>query len=548
MSTRHRASRRQPLEIALAGALLAAGPAFPCLAADPPRLVLQITVDQLRGDLPRRHLHQLGPDGLRYLLERGTVYTDAHHAHANTETIVGHVTLATGAHPAAHGMIGNVWLDRATGETVYNIEDPRYRLLTAGADVDDETEIDPTQRAASTEGRSPAAILVSTFSDELALHTAGRAKVFAVSVKDRGAVSMAGHAGKAFWFSKASGEFVTSDYYYDAYPAWVVEFNARRPAAQYAGGSWKLLRDRSTYLFGGADDQPWETALPGFGRVFPHPFGDKDGKLFTTLLTVSPAGDAMTLAFAKALIEGERLGADEVPDYLGVSFSSTDYVGHIFGPSSLEAEDNLLRLDRTIAELLAFVDEQVGLDRTLIVLSADHGGPEAPGFLRELGINADYVQPDPWTLEPALEALRERFSGGRELISGYTHPYLNLDREMIRARGLDQGEVEEAVAEELMRLDGVYLAVSSTALRHSRLPDTPMLRSILHNFNPRRSGDIFVVFEPQRFLNDFEGLEVASTHGSPWSYDTYRSTSPARCPRCSERIRRRAPSGTCWSR
>ena len=153
-----------------------------------PRLVLQVTVDQLRGDLPTRYFDRLDEDGLRYFWEHGTVYTDAHHSHANTETIVGHTTLATGATPAAHGMIGNTWLDRKIGEIAYGIEDARYRLLAAGADVDQQAEIDPTQRAARSEGRSPAAIMVSTFSDELASHTAGQAKVFAVSVKDRGAV------------------------------------------------------------------------------------------------------------------------------------------------------------------------------------------------------------------------------------------------------------------------------------------------------------------------------------------------------------------------
>jgi hypothetical protein len=167
-----------------------------------PKLVLQITVDQLRGDLHRRYLRKMGPGGFRYLLESGVVYENAHHAHANTETVVGHATLATGAHPSAHGLVGNVWLDRSSGQMTYNIEDARYPLLTAGADVDSATEIDPTQRTARTDGRSPAAMLVSTFSDELAIHTVRRAKVFGVSIKDRGAVSMAGHAGKAFWFAK----------------------------------------------------------------------------------------------------------------------------------------------------------------------------------------------------------------------------------------------------------------------------------------------------------------------------------------------------------
>ena len=139
----------------------------PSHAGNKPKLILQITVDQLRGDLPTRYYNRLGEGGLRYLLDKGVVFNNAHHAHANTETIVGHVTLATGAHPSEHGMIGNIWFDRSTGVTTYNIEDPNHKLLTEGADVDASTEIDPTQKAATSDGRSPASILTTTFSDEL---------------------------------------------------------------------------------------------------------------------------------------------------------------------------------------------------------------------------------------------------------------------------------------------------------------------------------------------------------------------------------------------
>jgi len=486
-----------------------------------PRLIVQITVDQLRGDLPTRFREQLGEGGFTWLLDHGVRYASAHYQHANTETIVGHACLATGAHPRVHGMVANVWLDRGLGRLVYNIEDPSVRLLSADADVDAATEIDPTQRAAKVEGRSPAALLVSTFGDELAIRTAGRAKIFAVSVKDRGAVSMAGHTGTAYWFSKASGEFVTSSYYMDGYPDWVMAFNAAGHPRRYAGTDWTLLHDQAGYLYGDADDKPWETALPGWGRVFPHPYGAADGKLYTTFLTLSPAGDELTLDFALELMEQEGLGRDEVPDYLAISFSSTDYVGHVFGPSSLEAEDNLARLDRTLARLLTAVDDTVGLEHTVIVLSADHGGPEAPGALTELGLEADYVDPESWDRAPAIAALEQRFGVGDELIEQYFHPYLYLDRELIAAHGLDQGEVERAVAEVLTDFDGVALAVSSTALRSGNVPDTPILRSVLNNFNPKRSGDIYVVFEPHRFINDFDGLVVAATHGSPWSYDTY---------------------------
>jgi len=491
-------------------------------AGEQPKLVLQITVDALRGDLPSRFSNVLGDGGFRYLMGQGIHYTDAHYQHANTETIVGHTSLATGTVPAAHGMVANVWFDRELDRLVYNIEDPDYRLLTVGADVDTKTEIDPTQRAAKADGRSPNNILSSTFSDEMAIHFAGRSKIFAVSVKDRGAVSLAGHAGKAFWFSKASGEFVTSNYYYQQYPDWVNEWNARKPATAYANKSWALMHPQAKYLFGDADDRDYETDFPGIGRTFPHAYGKTDDKYFTTRLTLSPAGDELTLDFAKTLLISEQLGQDDVPDYLAISFSSTDYVGHLFGASSLETEDNIARLDRTLADLFSFIDKEVGLENTLIVLSADHGQPEVPGHLHELGIdNAHYFDTKALDKTPAIMALKKQFGLGEELIEAFYQPYLYLNHDLIRAKGLDQAQVEQAVAGELLKFDGVAYAVSSTALRTDNLPDTLMTRSILRNFHPKRSGDIYLVFEPNVFINDFDGLTVASTHGSPWRYDTF---------------------------
>ena len=488
---------------------------------DRPKLILQITVDQLRGDLPGRYLDRMGEGGFQYLFNKGVVYANAHHAHANTETVVGHTTLATGAQPAVHGMIGNVWFDRGSGEMIYNVQDKRYGLLTQGADVDKASEIDPTQKVATTDGRSPSVILVSTFGDELAISTAGKAKVFGVSVKDRGAISMAGHAGKAFWFSKAAQQWITSEFYYENYPDWVTAFNEAEPAKRFGDTAWELSNDRSTYLFGDRDDQEWEVSIAPFGRVFPHPYGPADGRGFSTFLTLSPAGDELTLDFTKALIENENIGADAITDYLSVSFSSTDYVGHVFGPSSLESEENLLRLDRTLAALFEYIDKKVGLDNTLIVLSADHGGPEAPPDLQRYGFESQYVEPENWEKEAAFEALKTQFGIAEPLIRQYSHPYLYLNRELIAEKGLSLAEVETAVAAELVKFEGVALAISSTAMTEGRLPDTPLMRSVLNNYNPRRSGEIYIVFAPNWFINDFDGLEVAATHGSPWRYDTY---------------------------
>ena len=491
-------------------------------ALEQPRLILQITVDALRGDLPARHLNQMGEGGFRYLLEQGIHYQNAHYAHANTETIVGHVSLATGTVPAAHGMVGNVWFDRALGRTVYNIEDPDYVLLTPGATVDAATEIDPTQRAAKVEGRSPRAILTPTLSDQMSFATQGRSKVFAVSVKDRGAVSMAGHTGKAFWFSKARGEFVTSSYYYDHYPEWVETFNAKRPSLAYAGTVWELLGDRSGYVFGDRDDQPFETDFPGYGRTFPHSYGVAGDKYLTTRLTLGPAGDRLTLDFAKALIRGEGLGQDSLPDYLGISFSSNDYVTHLFGPSSLECEDNLLQLDRVLAELFAFIDGTVGLKHTLIVLAADHGVPEAPGYLNERGFSGSrYCDVPSIDRSPLIQGLKARYGIDEALIQSFDHPYIYLNRSAIEAADLDEEEVEQAVSVILGDVDGIAAAVSSAALRKGGLPNGELMQAVRYNFHPKRSGDVYVVFQPNVFINDFDGLIVASTHGSPWRYDTF---------------------------
>jgi len=489
--------------------------------SEKPKLILQITVDQLRGDMPTKFMKNMGEGGFKYLQKQGVWYNNAHYGHANTETVVGHTTLATGADPAVHGMISNVWLDRETGKLVYNIEDPRYHILSAGADIDEDTEIDATQKLASTDGRSPSNIMVTTFSDELRLSTFGEAKIFGVSVKDRGAVTLAGHTGKAFWFSKATNEFITSSYYYDEYPKWVTKWNKLGKPYEYANGAWELTTERSKYMFKDQDDQPWEMDVAGFGRTFPHKYGPADSKYLGNFLIFSPAGDDLTLDFAKALIKAEDMGKDDVTDFLAISFSSTDYIGHLFGPSSLEAEDNMLRLDRTLADLFAYIDEHVGLENTLIVLSADHGGPEAPGYLESMGIHSDYVSANKWDKAPAIKRLKDEFGIGQELILDFFPPYVYLNHDVINEKDLDLAEVQSAVAKELMKVEGVALAISSEMLRDNDMPNTYLYRKALKNYNYKRSGDILILLSPQYFFNDFDGEMVAANHGGPWMYDSF---------------------------
>jgi len=486
-----------------------------------PKLILQITVDQLRADLPRTVFDRLPEGGFKYLYNQGIVYENANHRHANTETVVGHTTLATGTDPSEHGMIGNLWYDKELKRTVYNVEDYRYPLIGSNAGVDKNTEIDPSQAAASTDGRSPSAIISTTFSDELAMSTNGKAKIFGVSVKDRGAITMAGHTGKAFWFSKAKGQFITSTYYYDSYPDWVDKWNNKGKYKEYANTSWELTNDISTYIHGEEDDMPYETNFPGYGIVFPHNFGDSDNKYFTTFLTISPAGDELTLDFAKELIVAEQLGADDITDYLSVSFSSTDYVGHVFGPSSLECEDNLLRLDRTLANLIKFVDEKIGLENILIVLSADHGGPDVPDRMKMFGVDAGYFDIDGVDTLAINQVIREKFNITEKVVSGFFHPYVYLNHDVIKKFNLDINEVSRTLAHELQNQEGIAFAVPSIDLLEGKIADTELNKAILRSYNPKRSGEIYIVTEPYWYINDFDGLEVASTHGSPWKYDTY---------------------------
>ncbi|WP_252039635.1 alkaline phosphatase family protein [Vibrio sp. SCSIO 43133] len=486
-----------------------------------PNLVLQITVDGLRADLIERYKHNFSDNGFKYLMDQGVYYKNANYEHANTETIVGHVSLATGAPPAVHGMVGNVWFDRGLDRLVYNVEDPNYSMLTSGAGVDKSTEIDPTQKAAAGDGRSPEPILSTTFSDELVISNNGQSRVFSVSVKDRGAISLAGHGGKAFWFSKAQSQFVTSDYYYDTNPFWVDRWNEKAIPAKYSGKRWELSLPKDQYSLQ-ENSKDHKVDLGGFARTFPHPYGPASYKYYSTMLTVSPAGDEITADFAKTLLAQEKLGSGDATDYLAISFSSNDYVVHLYGASSLETEDNLIRLDKTLADLFKFVDDSIGLENTLIVLSADHGVPEASPTLNTLGFRQPfYFNKDALLTDALMTRLKNEFGLEKDVIKLYAQPYIYLDHDLIAAKKVSLRDVQKVIAEEVMKVKGVATAVTSEDIASNRVADSRVNELIRNNYHPLRSGDVYMVFGPRTYINDMDGLTIASTHGSPWRYDTH---------------------------
>ena len=532
-----------------------------------PKLVLQITVDQLRGDLPFRYRDRFVSGGFRLLMDRGTWYDFVHHAHSKTETVVGHATLATGAYPSHHGLIADAWYDRETGKLRDCVEDPQYP--TVGTDPS----------GATTPGASPRALLSSTFADELLKATGGKARVFAVSGKNRGAVPLAGHAGKAFWFDTGTGRFVSSRYYYgtDAspLPQWVTRWNEQHHADRFENlpWSWDLSHGRATYLYSDITNQfaaqtPPERTMAtldaaGFRRNFPHRFDDprlRQAGFYYAALTMSPYADLLTLDFAKGLIVEEQLGSDNTPDYLAISLSSTDIIAHWFGPTSLESEDNLLRLDRALADLFTFVDRRIGLENTLIVLAGDHGGPYFPEYLAARGGNTGRLIIAVDALKNALE--QKYGSGSGKYLLAVEYPNVYLDNAVIRDAGREPADVGQFLAETLMEMKGVQFAVYAGKLPAEAPPaaghilaypnPNPRLKSeastlylvqglagqIRRNQHPGRSGDVYIVAERnwqvrQRVTAD-QGLVAENTspngandglellqHGEPWPYDSY---------------------------
>jgi predicted AlkP superfamily pyrophosphatase or phosphodiesterase len=482
------------------------------------RLVLQITVDQLRGDFLDRYAKRFGEGGFRRLLNSGVVYTNAHYGHANTETIVGHATLATGTAPSMHGMVGNVWYDRELGRVVYNIEDERFESLGDLPTPGNSTSGPET--VARSSGRSPAALLASTLSDELAEATAGRARIFSIALKDRAAVPMAGRSGKALWYSKRSGRFVSSTYYFEQVPKWLGQFTSTVPTLRYADKQWTLLAPKASYLFRHQDDRPYESMMGLYGRTFPHDFGNPRDPSFYARLASSPAGDELVAALATTLIDTQQLGQRKVVDYLAVGFSSTDYIGHTFGPSSLEAEDNLLRLDRTLAALLDTVDEKVGLEKVLVILSADHGVSEAPEAKRARGHDVERLWIDALQSEAIRSRVAERFRLDG-LITNYTHPYLHLDRARIEKADLQLADVQRFVAAQIASVKGVQKAFAAAELEDGT-DRSRLAKQVLANHHADRSGDVYVVPRPHWLPYTGTNMRpLTATHGSPWRYDTH---------------------------
>lgn len=463
---------------------------------DTPALAVLISIDQLRADMPPRLMARFGKGGFRRFYDEGVVYDAAAYAHSATETAVGHATLSTGALPRDHGIVGNEWSER--GARIYAVDDAASELL-GGSGV----------------GKSPVRLLVDTLGDVL-VGARPHALVRGVSEKERSAILLAGHKGVAYWLDDGAGSFVSSRYYVERLPSWVEAFAAQNPAEAYRAKGWQLLQPESAYV--ARDDQPWEQRGGALlGTVFPHAYGTVTGAQYLHAIKSTPAGDELTLAFVRTLLEHEPLGEDRVADLLALSFSSTDYVGHAFGPESREAEDNLLQLDRLLAALFELLDARIGKGRYFAFLSADHGGCESPEYFVSKGQDAGRV--DPSLLRSTVDAgLRARFDVGVELVSDFVNPSLFLNEQRIASLSLDLAEVERVAVELAKTVPGVHAAYSRTELVAGNGPDQPFKARMEQSTHPERSGHVYIV-PKQHWLLATQPDKLTAMHGTPWPYD-----------------------------
>ncbi len=468
------------------------------------KMVVVLVVDGLPQEQVLRYRDQFTQGGFRRLLDKGAWFSNAHQAHGVTVTAVGHSAVLTGAYPYQHGIIGNNWIDPVTLASVYCTED------TTNTYIGEETK--------PSDGTSPANLRVSTVGDELRYATGNQSKVITVSGKDRGAILLAGKAGTAYMYMGKSGNFSSSTYYMKSHPQWVQQYLAGKPQDRFYGKEWRPLLADSAYANDASDEllvNPKETE-----KRFPFSYTSKSGKPdaeYYGKLPLSPYLDELTLDFARAAIEGEKLGQNPagVPDVLGISLSSHDYVNHSFGPESRMSHDHLQRLDRLLANFFAYLDKRVGLDNTLVVLTADHGFPNVPEFSQAIKRDAQRLDGKKM-LENLNQHLAEKF-GQANLVSKWSNPNFLLDYKLIEQKGLKREEVEKTAARFLVAQTGIADSFTRTQFENGQLPNTRVATLMQRAWHKQRSGDVMVVTKPYWY---FGSENHGTSHGSPYTYDT----------------------------
>lgn len=465
-----------------------------------PKLVVGLVVDQMRWDYLYRYQEKYGQGGFNRLLDQGYACENTYINYFPSYTAPGHTGIYTGSVPAVHGIVGNDWYQRAQKSLVYCTKDTSVRSVGGDSAVGQQ---------------SPHRLLTTTICDELRLSNNFRSKTIGIAIKDRGGILPAGHsANAAYWYDGVTGKWISSTYYMKTLPAYINAFNDKKTVDSYIKNNWNTLLKISEYWESTEDDKWYESSYANEDKpVFEHMLSKVKQSPYE-LIKATPFGNSMTFDFAKSVIKGDTMGRRGVTDFITVSCSSTDYVGHMFGPNSIEVEDSYIRLDRDIESFLNYLDETVGKGNYLVFLSADHGAAHAVGF------NQEHHLPGEVLFEKKLEAEADSILAFRFERKGLVLKVINqqivLNHDLIHASKFELHDVKEFLIEHFSNAPGIQRVIDLEEVQQTTLTDWQ--RECLNNhYLPGRSGDVQLVFKPAT-LDDFQ---KGTTHGTNYAYDTH---------------------------
>lgn len=465
-----------------------------------PKLVIGIVIDQMRWDYLTRFSQLYGAGGFKRLTGQGFSCNNTFIPYTPTYTAPGHTCIYTGSVPAIHGIVGNNWYDKSTNANVYCTDDST--VTTVGN--------------LSIAGKmSPQNLWTTTITDELRLSNNFKSKVIGIALKDRGAILPAGHsANAAYWYDDKGGKWISSTYYMNNLPSWVKDFNAKDNAGKYMSTDWTTLLPIDKYDLSTPDEEPYENTIKGEKSVtFPHRLSAITENKYTAFRT-TPFANTFTFDFAKQAIANENLGSNGVTDFLTVSISSTDYIGHSFGPNSVEAEDAYLRLDLDIADFLQYLDQTIGKGNYLTFLTADHGAAHVPGFLAEHKIPAGTFSDD--EMAKSINQLIAAKYGIAKVVSSLQNYQVYLNSNEIAKQAKDKALIVADVLQFLKQQPAITNAFETDQLALTTLPE-PQKQMMINGYNPKRSGDIQFTFKP----GYFDGSNKGTTHGLWNPYDAH---------------------------
>ncbi|PVH24387.1 alkaline phosphatase PafA [Sphingobacterium corticibacter] len=470
-----------------------------------PKLVVGLMVDQMRWDYLYRFADRYGEEGFKRLLKQGFSCENTLINYVPTFTAIGHSSVYTGSVPSIHGIAGNDWIEQATGQPMYCTQDDLVKGL--GAD--------------GAEGQqSPRNLLASTVTDELRLASNFRSKVVGISIKDRGGILPAGHlANAAYWFDSKSGNWISSTFYMDALPNWVNKFNVQDLATKYIKQDWNTLYPIDTYVNSIEDDNIYEGTWPGEEKpVFPRKTSElvKDAGL--ELIKTMPQGNTFTLDFAKDAIKNEKLGnnPDAQTDFLCVSLSATDYIGHRYSLSSVEIEDTYLRLDQDIANFLKYLDDTVGEGNYTFFLTADHAVSYNPLYYTDQKGSGGYLFAR--QIQRKLNSELKEETGVDNLVISLTNYQVHLNNTLIDSLRFDPQAIRNRIIKTLNKEEGIAYVIDLEGNQNMLLP-APLREKVINGYNRKRSGSIQIVVEPQWYAGT--PRSPGTTHGVWSPYDSH---------------------------